>query len=497
MATQSPQFGQRAFLLGIHSRSFREAIGQAAVSPRMVPQQAAQPAGQSVGHVEGGNPRLFEFIQSGGGAPAAGPQEYDALFAAVSLGDHLLGLGIGPGAGHHQCAHLGLVDHVVHDFRKGLAVGKAGDVRRVGRPSEVFQDAVYSIPGPVAEDGKVETGLAAHVGGQGTDPSRVRHHGDAWFHGPGCVGQQLGDFQQLVVVLHPDHPVLLDHGVVEGVLAGKRCSVGTGGAGAQIGPADFDQHDGFAPLGCQLGQLYKLPAVLEAFDKTSDNLGGIVVQQVAGEVGEIQVGLVAGGHDVAEPHTTVDGSDQEGPKGRCAALAHQAHGTAEAVGAPGRRAGPDIVLDVGQAQAVGSANSEARLPSEGSQLSLQVTAVIHSPFGKTGGDHDRCPGPLLVAFSQDVQHPVVGDHDAHQIGGFGQVGDAGVAPGVLDLLVAGIDRVNPYPVLGFQYRRQHSAAVLHARRGSHDGDGAGVEHLVDGCHLGIGPSGHVVYLWLA
>src|SRR5271157_3310109 len=55
---------------------------------------------------------------------------------------------------------------------------------------------------------------------------------------------------------------------------------------------DFDEDDRLAALCRELCHFEKLVGLLEAFDKTSNDLGIRIVQQVAGKVGKIEVCLV-------------------------------------------------------------------------------------------------------------------------------------------------------------------------------------------------------------
>ena len=188
--------------------------------------------------------------------------------------------------------------------------------------------------------------------------------------GLGMWASNWGDFQKLVVVLHTNHAVLSGQGVVESVLSSESGGMGTGSLGPQVGAAYLDEDDGLSALGGQLGQLDELAAVFEPLDEPGDDSGVIVVEEIPGEVGEIQVGFVAGGSNVAEPTPVIHSPDQEGAKGRCAALAHQPNGAAQARRAARDELGPDVMLQVGDAKAVGAAYPQARLAGEGPQFLL-------------------------------------------------------------------------------------------------------------------------------
>ena len=236
--------------------------------------------------------------------------------------------------------------------------------------------------------------------------------------------------------------------------------MGVGRLCSKLRAADLDQHDGLAPLDRQLGHFHELAGVLKAFDKPGDDFGGVVVEEVPDEVGEVQVCFVAGGDDVGEPDAVVRGAAEERTEGRRSALAYQPYLAAQSRCAQGRRAGPDVVLQVGHPQAVGAGEPEARLPGKGTQLVLQLPAVVHAPFGKPGRNDDRRAGAPPVALPQHFQHPVVGNHDAHQVWGFRKVGHAGVAPDPHYLVVARVDRVDTDPVFGLQGCGEEPPAVL-------------------------------------
>ena len=161
------------------------------------------------------------------------------------------------------------------------------------------------------------------------------------------VSQEVGYLQELIVIRDTDHAILGQGGVVEGVQAGERGGMRLGGLGSQLRSPDLDEDDGFASLGRQLGHRHELAGVFESLDKTGDHLCAIVIQQVAHEIREIQVGLVSRGDDVAEPDTAVDRPGQERSEGRRPALADQTHRSCEALGAPGRGADPDVIFQVG------------------------------------------------------------------------------------------------------------------------------------------------------
>jgi hypothetical protein len=134
---------------------------------------------------------VFELCQASLGVPASCPQEHHTLVGPVALADDLLSLGVRPGTRDDERPHPGIIDHVLHDWREGFAVGKACHIGRIGRPPEALQDPVDAVTRLVAKQRQIETGLTAHVGGQRADAARVGYHRDARHAGLGGVGQQV------------------------------------------------------------------------------------------------------------------------------------------------------------------------------------------------------------------------------------------------------------------------------------------------------------------
>src|SRR5260221_10081512 len=74
---------------------------------------------------------------------------------------------------------------------------------------------------------------------------------------------------------------------------------------------DFDQDDRLAALRRELCHFEKLVGPLEAFDKAGNDPSIRIVQQVAGKIGEVEVGLVPCRDDIAEADAVLDRPHQE------------------------------------------------------------------------------------------------------------------------------------------------------------------------------------------
>ena len=195
---------------------------------------------------------------------------------------------------------------------------------------------------------------------------------------------------------------------------------------------------------------------------------------------------------MAEADAFLEGAGEEGAEGGGAALADEADGAAESVGAAGGGGRPDVGLDIGNAEAVGAADAEAGLAGKSANFGLQVAAVVQIAFGEAGGDDDGGAGSLGVAFLEDVEDLVVGDNYGDEVGSFGEVGDGWVGFDAHNFGVTGVDGIDVDPVLGFEGGVEETAAVLHSGGCADYGNGFGVEHPVDGCQLLVGPDSHLI-----
>ena len=297
----------------------------------MIRQSAPQASGQRVRRVEDRDPGVPQQSQASLGVPASGPQEHHTLVGPITLADDLLSLRVRPGTRHDERPHPRIIDHMLHDPREGLAVGKARHIGRIRRPPEALQDPVDAVTRRFAKRRQIETGLTAHVGGERTDAARVRHHRDARHAGLRRVGQQVRDLQQFVVILDPDHPVLGKDRVVPRIRTRQRRRMRLCRPRAEFRTPDFNKDDRLAALRRKLCHFKKLVGPLEAFDKPGNDPRIRIVHQVAGEIRKIEVCLVPCRDDVAEADAVLHRPHQERPERRRAALAHQADRPAQTI----------------------------------------------------------------------------------------------------------------------------------------------------------------------
>jgi hypothetical protein len=77
-----------------------------------------------------------------------------------------------------------------------------------------------------------------------------------------------------------------------GIGARQRCRMRACRPGSQFRTPDFDEDDRFAAVSGDFCDFEKFIGGFEAFDKAGDDPGIRIVQQVAGEIRKVEVGLV-------------------------------------------------------------------------------------------------------------------------------------------------------------------------------------------------------------
>jgi hypothetical protein len=88
----------------------------------------------------------------------------------------------------------------------------------------------------------------------------------------------MRDFQEFIIALHPHHPILREHRLIEGIGARKCRGVRTRCARAEFRATDFNHHEGLTAFRRQARYLEKFASILKPFDKPGDHPSGRVVQ---------------------------------------------------------------------------------------------------------------------------------------------------------------------------------------------------------------------------
>ena len=167
-------------------------------------------------------------------------------------------------------------------------------------------------------------------------------------------------------------------------------------------PANFNEDDRLATFGRQFRDFHKLARVFKALDKTGNHPRGVVIDQIAGKIGKIEIGFITRRHDITKADTAINRPHQKRPERRGAALTDHTDRTAESLGHTRRRTGPNIIFDIRQAQTVGTAQPDTGFLGKLTKLALQIRPVGLTAFRKPGrNDHGRAR-PFIPAFFQYV-----------------------------------------------------------------------------------------------
>jgi hypothetical protein len=114
------------------------------------------------------------------------------------------------------------------------------------------------------------------------------------------TGEHGRDIGQLVEPVDPRHAELAEHCAHDRVGTGEVAGVRLGHRTALARAPDLHAHDGLSGLGRMVGGQHQGATILEAFDVGRDDADLRLVEEVLGEVGELEVGLVARGCPVRQ-----------------------------------------------------------------------------------------------------------------------------------------------------------------------------------------------------
>ncbi len=189
--------------------------------------------------------------------------------------------------------------------RRAAAVDRVGDAQVRGD-----QPVVQGLLRRLGEVGEAQARVGEHVGDVRAGAARDRVHADARPLLPPrpcrrAVGPRARErgrhVEQLVEPADARHAELPEHRARDRVGAGEVAGVRLRHRRARLGLADLHHHHRLAQPGGVVGREHQRAAVLEALDVAGDHADLGLVGEVAGEVGELEVDLVAGRRPVREP----------------------------------------------------------------------------------------------------------------------------------------------------------------------------------------------------
>ena len=226
--------------------------------------------------------------------------------------------GTAPVSGHTITPIRGSADQGVEDAATAFVHGRgAAAVDRVV-DAEVARDAlVQGGERRRAEPRHPQPGRARQIGEVGAAAARDAVDAEAGRGGGPAAGEERGHLLELVEPVDPGHPVLAEHPVHDPVAPGQVTGVGPRHRTPRRRSADLHHHERDATGEAVVERELECPPVGEALDVGGDRAHLGLVGEPGGEVGELEVGLVAGRRPVRHARPRAPGPGRAAvPDGR-------------------------------------------------------------------------------------------------------------------------------------------------------------------------------------
>ena len=213
--------------------------------------------------------------------------------------------------------------------------------------------------------------------------------------------EDLQKIEKIFTVGGADDVVSVEHRLGDSVGADQRARMRLRRRGGGLGGSDLEHDDRLAGRARTAREIDECRALPDALQIAADHRDAGVVQQVAGEVGELEIALVARAHEMAEAKAFEIGLGEKGGA-EGAALRHQGD-VARLDALPieelaDRRYHP--MPQINRADGVGTNEADAPVPGDGDHLLLEGLAG-RAELRETRGQHQ---GDLDVPAWQRPQH---------------------------------------------------------------------------------------------
>jgi hypothetical protein len=220
----------------------------------------------------------------------------------------------------------------------------------------------------------------------------VRHHRDSLPGGP-ARGLARGErLRHLVHVVDLDGPVCAQHGFDHAGLAGEAAGVAGDRAPRPLAATDLQDHHRLAAVGRAIERGDEPLRLAHRLEKHRDRAGRRIVDQVLEDVGRHDHRLVARRHHPAPaeaPAVGEEADDDRSALGDEPDAAGEGRGIAERV-----QIDEAPLVGADDAHAVGPAEGDAGLPTDGHQLVLAATARVVA-LGESRVEGDGGADPAL------------------------------------------------------------------------------------------------------
>src|SRR6202044_1561045 len=250
---------------------------------------AAEQAGVAglAGHVPADRGDVGQRVAHHHDRLGAAPDQLAGLAEAVDDQRRVGRQGPRQGGDDHQDVQAGVVVHGAERVAEQVPVDQdvAGDVDRVLGGGELGDHGAQALDGRGRELGDLDALVLGPVGDNLAGAARRGDEADPVAWQRAGRGQQPGRDDEVLQAVDPDHAVLAEDRVDDGVVADQGAGVGAGDPGAGLAAADLDRDDRLA-LGQGLaGQRDELVGAADRLDEQRDNPGGGVLDEGAGDRG--------------------------------------------------------------------------------------------------------------------------------------------------------------------------------------------------------------------
>ena len=311
--------------------------------------------------------------------------------------------------------HAGLCRDDVHHCAALFGRDRAGEVERVVGGGKARNIGSQGARGRFGQFRQRNPARMSGVGGDLANATGVRHDAESPWPKRSRARRDVGGRQQILDGADADGAELATDPVEYTVIADQGAGMREGRFRRHLARSDLEDDDRLARIPGGLQRRQEGGGLAHRLDEQCDRPCRGVVRQRQREGGAVEIGLVAGRDDVAEPDILLGREGREEER-RGATLGYDG----DAVGPAGRahRCGPDqrTIDEVDEAEAVRAEQPNAQTARDVRQFALQLR-TLGSCLSEPGREDDSGAGACRAEIAQRIDHGVAGHEDDAEIDG--------------------------------------------------------------------------------